>query len=135
MTQPDEPRKKLVVLGSMLAVTLVLSLIVLFAALAPPSPEGVVSDMLDSLARQDIEAFEQTVALSARQQLVSVQSLDSSRWEVFWNQGPELFQEYRIGQVQISGDEAQVLVYFGPGLIQQEVFYLRKLEGRWRVVE
>ncbi|MGI6364241.1 MAG: hypothetical protein ACOX2G_00540 [Bacillota bacterium] len=135
MTQPDEPRKKLVVLGSMVAVTLVLSLIVLFAALAPPSPEGVVSDMLDSLARQDIEAFEQTVALSARQQLVSVQSLDSSRWEVFWNQGPELFQEYRIGQVQISGDEAQVLVYFGPGLIQQEVFYLRKLEGRWRVVE
>lgn len=135
MTQPDEPRKKLVVLGSMLAVTLVLSLIVLFAALAPPSPEGVVSDMLDSLARQDIEAFEQTVALSARQQLVSVQSLDSSRWEVFWNQGPELFKEYRIGQVQISGDEAQVLVYFGPGLIQQEVFYLRKLEGRWRVVE
>lgn len=111
MTQPDEPRKKLVVLGSMVAVTLVLSLIVLFAALAPPSPEGVVSDMLDSLARQDIEAFEQTVALSARQQLVSVQSLDSSRWEVFWNQGPELFQEYRIGQVQISGDEAQVLVY------------------------
>ena len=135
MTQPDEPRKKLVVLGSMVAVTLVLSLIVLFAALAPPSPEGVVSDMLDSLARQDIEAFEQTVALSARQQLVSVQSLDSSRWEVFWNQGPELFQEYRIGQVQLSGAEAQVLVYFGPGLIQPEVFSLRKLEGRWRVVE
>src|SRR5690554_6429415 len=133
MPQPTQ-RKKQVVLGSMVAVTLVLALIVLFAALAPSSPEGVVSRMLDSLAKQDFDAFKQTVALSA-EELTSEQNLDSSRWELLWNQGPELFKDYRIGQVQVSGDEAQVLVYYGPGLIQEELFSLRKVDGRWRVVD
>ncbi len=135
MTQPKGPQRKLLVLGSTVAVILVFTLIVLFAALSPPSPEGVVSNMLDSLARQDMEAFEQGVSQAIREDVASTHGLDSSRWEVLWTQGPELFKSYRIGEVKVSGDEAEVRVYFGPGLIQEERFFLRKLDGGWQVID
>lgn len=135
MTQPKGPQRKQLVLGSTVAVILVFTLIVLFAAFSPPSPEGVVSRMLDSLARQDMEAFKQEVTQAVQQELASTRTLDSSRWEVFWAQGPELFDNYRIGKVKVSGDEAEVLVFYGPGLIQEELFSLRKLDGGWQVID
>lgn len=131
MTQPDEPRRKWMVLASTVAVTLVLALIVLFAAFSPPSPEGVVARMLDSIARQDTEAFQKYVEQGSGK----LQNLDSSRWEIYWNYGEELFREYRIDEVQVSGNEAEVLVYFGPGLIQEEIFFLSKINGRWKVIK
>lgn len=135
MTQPKGPQRKLWVLGSTVAVILVFTLIVLFAAFSPPSPEGVVGSMLDSMARQDMETFRQGVSPAVQQELTSAYGLDSSRWEVFWARGPELFDNYRIGEVKISGDEAEVLVFFGPGLIQEELFFLRRLDGGWKVID
>ncbi|NLO88669.1 MAG: DUF4878 domain-containing protein [Firmicutes bacterium] len=132
--QPRDKQKMLFITTG--AVTLVLALIVVYAALTPQPPEMVVSGMLDSLAQQDYGAAEKYVAGPAREQLqAAAESVSNSRWNLFWDEGAELFAQYRIGEVQVTGDEAEVLVYYGPGLIQEEIFHLRKVDGRWKVTD
>jgi len=135
VTKPEDSRRnqKMIFLTTA-AVTLVLALIVLFAALSPPSPEGVVSGMLTSLASQDTDSLEDFLSDSAQgEMLAASESLTSSRWRTFLTEGRELFSDFKIGAVSISGNEAEVVVYCGPGLIQEEVFLLQKIDRRWKV--
>jgi hypothetical protein len=116
------------------AVVLVLALIVLVAALSPPAPENVVSDMLDSLARKDVQSLEKVVSSPVLKDLqATTLAVDESRWQLFWQDGSQLFEHYRIDEVQIDGDQAVVTVYYGPGLIQADDFLLRREGRRWKV--
>lgn len=136
MAQPDDSRRQKIMVISTVAVTLVLTLIVLFAAFSPPSPEGVVNGMLNCLAEQDAEGLNKYVSGSALADLqAAAAGPSSSRWNMFWDNGAELFEDFRIGEVQISGNQAVVIVYFGPGLIQEEEFILRQENRRWKVYD
>lgn len=134
MTKPDNSQTKLKTYIFTGAVVLVLALIVLLAALSPPAPESVVSDMLHSFARQDIQALEKCVSSSILEDLqATTLKAEESRWQLFWQDGAELFQHFKVEKADISGDEAVVTVYYGPGLIQADDFFLRR-EGRgWKV--
>lgn len=136
MTKPDDSKKNLLVLISTIAVTLLLALIVLFAAFAPPSPEAVVTRMLESIADQDAQRLEKFVDGSA---LVSLQSAaqnqDSSKWRVIWDNGPSYFDDFRIGDVKVSGDGAEVIVHYGPGLILEDEFLLHRKNRHWKIYD
>ncbi|HBI57381.1 MAG TPA: hypothetical protein DG577_05920 [Firmicutes bacterium] len=134
MTKPDNSRTKLLTYISTGAVVLVLALIVLVAALSPPAPENVVSDMLNSLARKDVQAMEKFVSSPVLENLqATTLTVNESRWQLFWQDGSQLFEHYRIGEVVISGDQAVVTVYYGPGLIQADDFLLHREGRRWKV--
>lgn len=136
MTKPDNSRKKILVLIPTIAVTLLLALIVLFAAFAPPSPEAVVTRMLESIADQDSERLEKYVADSALESLqFAAQNQDSSKWRVIWKNGPGYFDDFRIGEVKVSGDSAEVIVHYGPGLILEEEFFLRRENRHWKIYD
>lgn len=134
MTKPDNSQTKLKTYIFTGAIVLVLALIVLLAALSPPAPESVVSDMLHSFARRDIQALEKCVSRPVLEDLrATTLKADESRWQLFWQDGSELFQSFEIEKADISGDQAVVTVYYGPGLIQADDFLLRR-EGRgWKV--
>jgi len=134
--RPDDSRsKKVMVLASTITVTLVLALIVLFAALSPASPERVVSEMLKNIAEQDSAGLENFVAGSAEESLLNADSQDNSRWRFYWGNGKELFTDFRVAEVQVSGNQAVVLVLYGPGLFHEEEFILYRHNRRWKVYD
>ena len=137
MKQPtDDSRKRLMVIISTGAVTLVLALIVIFAAISPMSPEGVVRGMLESISVQDTEALELYVAGAALKNLQAAAEIqEPSRWRLFWDNGDVLFGEFRVGEVNITGDTAFVIVYYGPGMIQEEEFSLARENRQWKVID
>ena len=133
MATSDEPRKKYApyLTG---AVVLVLSLIVLIALLTPPAPEKVVGDMLEGLAKQDLDAVEGTVTAELYTEMqIQVSQEQESVWPRLLTDGELLFTNYEIGDVTIEGSKAQVTVYFGPGLIQVQNFHLVKEGKHWLV--
>lgn len=137
MAKPDDSRrKKIMVLASTAAVTLVFVVIVLFAAFSPPPPEGVVSGMLESFAAGDANRLKTYIAGSAEESLLAaIESQENSRWRTFWDDGQELFREFRVGEVLVRGNQAVVTVYYGPGLILEEEFVLYRTKGSWKVYE
>jgi hypothetical protein len=132
LTNADKTKKPLTAYIVSGAVVLVLAAVVLIAALSPPAPEKVVSGMLDSLAKQDLGALEKFVSPSVLEEMAAL-SEDQSRLQAFWQEGAQLFSQYQLGETAVSGDQAMVTVYYGPGLIQVEDFILRREGWRWRV--
>lgn len=136
MTKPEDSRKNIIMLATTAAITLILALIVLFAALAPPSPERVVSNMLESIAQQDANELEKFAGGSALTSLKAASvSQDNSPWRNYWDNGAILFEDFRIGAIERSGDQASVLVYYGPGLILDAEFILRRENRHWKVID
>jgi hypothetical protein len=132
----DNSRKQLMVVISTVAVTLVLALIIVFAAFSPASPEGVVIGMLESIIKQDFARLETFVAGDALTGLQSaVETQEFSRWRLFWENGKQLFDEFRVGEVKVTKNQATVVVYYGPGMIQEEEFVLQREKRQWKVVD
>ena len=132
MTKPENSRPRLITYITTGAVVLVLALIVLLAALSPPVPENVVSAMLVSFTRKDVKSLEKYLSNPVREYFQeSALGEDAARWQVLLNDGSLLFKQYRIGEVTITGDQAVITVYYGPGLIQADDFLLRREGRRW----
>jgi len=132
VAKPDNSRNKnQLMLISTIVVSVVLLGIVLAAALSPPGPERVVSEVLDSFVQQNDEALNNNLTDSYARLLQDAQG--NMLWTRFWENGEELFADYRLGETRISGDEAQILVYYGPGFIQELEFTLRRDGRRWKV--
>lgn len=134
MTKPNENQNKGTTYIISGAVTLVLVLVILGAIFSPPAPENAVSGMLDSFAHKDAQALEKYVHSSVLDS-IQVEELgrDDSLWQVFWRDGDQLFDFYNIGEAKIDGDVAHVTVYYGPGLIQEDDFLLRREGRQWKV--
>lgn len=134
MARPEIDRGKLFVIIASSILICILAVIVIFAFLSPAQPEAVVSGMLQSFAQQDIEQLETFISDSALQIILNDRSNEDSRWLTYWRNGEDLFYDFRVAEVDINGDEAVVLVYFGPGLILDEEFVLNKKNKHWQVV-
>ncbi len=134
MTEPKSNQNKLVTYIVTGAVTLVLAVVVLVAIFSPPAPENAVGGMLDSFAHKDAQALEKYVHSSVLDS-VQIEPLgsDVSPWQIFWRDGGQLFDYYNISEAKIDGDEAHVTVNYGPGLIQEDDFLLRREGRQWKV--
>lgn len=134
MTKAANTKTKLVTYIFSAAVVLALVLIVLGAALAPPTPEKVVSNLLAGLAAQNLDALAESVSRPLFEDLqAAARSENESRWQTYWENGPTLFEHYQIDETFIAGDQAVVTVFYGPGLIQTEEFHLRRESKHWQV--
>lgn len=134
MTKPENSRPKFVTYITTGAVVLVLALIVLLAALSPPGPEVVVNRMLDSLAQKDVKSLEKYLSNPILEYFQeSALGEDAARWQALLNDGSQLFQQYSIDEATITGDQAIITVNYGPGLIQDYEFLLRREGRRWKV--
>ena len=134
MVEINNSRKKILTFIFTGSLVFVFALVVLGAALSPPTPEHVVSDILAGLADQDLQALEENVTQSVQRNLqAAVLAEDESRWQLFWSDGPQLFEQFRIDEVSTVGDQAVVTVYYGPGLIQAADFILLRVGKRWKV--
>lgn len=134
MANPENPRAKRATYIITGAVVLVLLAIVLAAALSPAAPENVVSGMLNSLARSDVEGLRGYVTDSVlKSTQLTALSGEESPWQLFWRDGAQLFAHYRVEEAVVQGDRAEVTVYYGPGLIQSGEFILCREGRRWKV--
>lgn len=130
-------RHPLLVVGTMAGVVLLLLVVLVVALLWPPSPETVVSELLVAIRQQDAARTIELAVGPARSDLeaVVIDGEVGGRWHQFWANGSTLFREFRVAEADIDGDGAKVMVYYGQGLFQEQVFILRKEDKNWRVYD
>lgn len=133
MTKNVQPRNYLRYATSG-GVILVLALIVLLAALAPPAPEKVVSDLLVGFANQDRVAVENAVTSPLFAEIMLSAETSDSPWPLFWSDGQRLFEDFRIADAVVEGDRATITVLYGPGFIRVQDFQLQREGKSWLVV-